>query len=457
MDENSKPQFYDKFKQIANISGVMTAQDIAILDGMFRKTAIDGDGNIVEEKSYDWGVGAQYLTNFVKSGEGSVITAMGAIFTGAFGGAYDGNGYTVDKFNIVGVAGSSDGYYGMFERLGGEDSVGEVHNVHLRNVNILVSGGAGTVYVGAIAGDSSQAEMHNVSVHGSISVSTAGAAYAGGLLGKTAGEVNGAIVIGTLNVKAATAYSGGAVGACAGISNAVSMMQMNVTSANATAGAIAGTGTVGDGNVFMKNSVWVNKSAISGGLAYTELMTGSVGGYGATNKYYYIDGEAEPAKGIYDVLSDTKLTALDGEEESRSNAHESMRLVDIVDIYVLLYSKVKSTTSVEGKSVDVYGITSTSPLVGNRHGTDKAGDAIVIGNSQGVALLRELRFATFTLTRDVYMSAGYKVITASGAFYGKILANGYFVYVPKQNNVKMFETEIAQDSGSTPSAIIKQQ
>jgi len=457
VDENSKPQFYDKFKQIANISGIITAQDIAILDGMFRKTAIDGDGNIVEEKSYDWGAGAQYLTNFVKSGEGSVITAMGAIFTGAFGGAYDGNGYTIDKFNIVGVAAASDGYFGMFERLGGDDSVGEVHNVHLRNVNILVSGGVGTVYVGAIAGDSSQAEMHNVSVHGSISVSVAGTAYVGGLLGRTVGEVNGAIVLGNMTVKASAAYAGGAVGTCGGASDVISLMQMNVTSANATAGAIAGSGVTDDGNAFMKNSVWVNKSAVGGGLTYTELMAGSVGGYGSSNKYYYIDGEAESAKGIYDVLADTKLTALDGEEESRTNAHESMRLADIVDIYVLLYSKVKATTMVEGKAVDVYGITEISPLVGNRHGTDKADDAIVIGNSQGVALLRELRFATFTLERDVYMSAGYNVTTASGAFYGSIKSNGYFVYVPKQSNIKMFEIEIAQDGGLTPTAVIKQQ
>jgi len=55
------------------------------------------------------------------------------------------------------------------------------------------------------------------------------------------------------------------------------------------------------------------------------------------------------------------------------------------------------------------------------------------------------------------MSAGYNVTTASGAFYGSIKSNGYFVYVPKQSNIKMFEIEIAQDGGLTPTAVIKQQ
>lgn len=460
VDEDSLPISYDRFKQIANISGVFTAQDIAILDGMFRRTTVDGEGNVIEDMSYDWGVGGQYLTNFVKGGVGSVVTAMGAIFTGTFGGSYGGGGYVIDKMNIVGISKSESGYFGMFDRIAAADGAPtavSVQNVHLRNINITVSGTAMTLYVGGIAGESVQDSVSNVSVHGTFTISTKGAAYVGGLFGASSGSVNGAIVLGSMSVKAAGGYVGGAIGRIengGSLENVISLMQINA-GVGVTVGGIVGVGNVGGVNGFMKNSVWSGGTAISGGRTYSELYGGSVGGYKADSLYYYV-GESGNAKGEYDVLADVKLTALDGADESRSNPHESMRLADIIDIYVLLYSKTQAPkVEIDGSFVEVFGMSESSPLVGNKHGTDRSGDAIVIGNVQGVALLRELRFATFTLIRDVDMGAAYMVSTASGAFYGKVIANGYYIYAANADTAKMFEIEVSEEGGTAPTALLK--
>ena len=121
-----------------------------------------------------------------------------------------------------------------------------------------------------------------------------------------------------------------------------------------------------------------------------------------------------------------------------------MRLADIIDIYILMYHKTDATTSVDGKPVAVYSIGATSMLVGDRHGTDDDGDAIVIANQQGTALMRELRFATFELKNDVYMYSTYVLSTARGAFFGQVLANGFSIYIRTWDGAaKMFEIETA--------------
>ena len=145
----------------------------------------------------------------------------------------------------------------------------------------------------------------------------------------------------------------------------------------------------------------------------TELMGGSTSGYG-NDKYYYA-GDTPNQKGVYDVIDDVLLTKLD--VDNKSNPRQSMRLRDIVDVYLLMYSLSETTAS--GGDINgarTYTISTTSWLVGEKHGTNKD-DAIVIANKQNVALLRQLRFATFVLMVDL---TSYEVQSFGGAFYGTI-------------------------------------
>jgi len=448
VDENSTPSSFDKFKQIANVSGVYTAQDVAILDGMFKKTIIDSDGNVIDELSYDWGFGGEYLKNFVKGKAGEVATAFGAVFTGDFGGAYDGNGYTIDKLNIIGSG--QDSHVGMFARITGtDDSAANVQNVHLRNLNISAAG-MNNAYIGGIAGETAQAETNNISVHANITVS-GNNAYIGGLFGKSSSAVDGAIAAGSINVNG-VAVVGGAVGSNGGsLKNAISVMYI-WASAGSSLGGLVGEGAEPSGvNAFMSGALWVGGAQVAGGVSYTDLYNGSISGYGA-HKYYYV-GDSANAAGAYDVLDDVKLTALDGDENSRTNPHESMRLADIIDVYILLYWKTETAVAVEDKSVAVYDRNEASPLVGAKHGTDNAGDAIAIANQQGIALLRELRFASFELINDVHMYSTYRLRTAQGAFFGKVTTNGYFIYIASWDGTqKVFEQE---PTDNAPSAALK--
>ena len=451
-DKNASAKSFDRFRQTANISGVLTAQDIAILNGMFKKTVVNEDGTVNEDESRDWGVGSKYLPNFLKLSAGSVATAKGSLFIGDFDGAYDGGGYVIDSLNIVGIADQADNYFGMFARILGKANV---KNVHLRNISVTASG-SGNIYVGALAGESCQTSVENVSAHVTMNVNASGTAYVGGVFGLSSSALDGAIALGNIKVRAGEAHVGGVIGksTSASVDNVISLAEIWSISASAHVGGILGADSVsalGGAHAFMANSVWSNKSAVAGGISYTELYNKSISGYGA-NKYYYT-GETGGTKGDYDVLDDIKLTKMDGETNSKTNPRESMRLADIIDVYVLMYAKTAATTSVEGVSVDVFGISDTSWLVGRAHGTDNAGDAIVIANQQGIALMRELRFATFTLIGDVYMYSTYRLQTASGAFYGKVAANGFAIYISTWDGAqKAFEIEVGSE---TPTAVIK--
>lgn len=101
------------------------------------------------------------------------------------------------------------------------------------------------------------------------------------------------------------------------------------------------------------------------------------------------------------------------------NARQSLRLKDIVDVYMLMYDVKETNVTVDSKTIKVYTISSSSWLVGNKHGVD--GDEIEIGNRQQVALLRELRFASFVLTSDVVATATSGGDYAyGGAFFGNV-------------------------------------
>ena len=110
----------------------------------------------------------------------------------------------------------------------------------------------------------------------------------------------------------------------------------------------------------------------------------------------------------------------------------------------MLYSKGTTTTTVSDKPVTAFTKGSTSWLVGSAKGTDDS--SFVINNQQQVAYLREFRFASFTLARDVDMYTAYKVdlyqnATFAGAFYGDVDANGYSINIKNSTSTQIFASE----------------
>lgn len=410
---------YISYRQTADFTGIVKQADIEILNNFFTTYTFKEDGTAIPTQ-HTWGKGGEYITNFLQPSVGNVLTALGSVFVSTdtgFGGTYNGNGYVIEYLNIYGFGGATQNV-GMFDKIGN----GSVSGLHLRNVTISANGGnVGGIAGEILAGGEASSDVTNVSFHGSITVS--GSGNVGGLFGKSARKVEKAIVLGTITANGGSVA--GVVGSLSGtLSSVVSLMQVD---ASGTVAPIANGGTVND-STYLANAVWSKddngKIAYAGGngtaKSYAELMGGSTSGYGKDNKYYYA-GETPNTKGVYDVVDDVLLTKLD--VDNKSNPRQSMRLRDIVDVYLLMYS-LSETTATESGDINgarTYTISTTSWLVGEKHGTSKD-DAIVIANKQNIALLRQLRFATFVLMVDL---TSYEVQSFGGAFYGTIYQNGH--------------------------------
>lgn len=416
---------YTKFKLVRNFSGVLTESDIATLNAFFRVYNKDTKQYV----SVKWGYGGTHIANFLKSSVSSTLTALGSVFMSVENAAtpceFDGNGYVIEYLNIMGYGKSNVGFFDIV----GSNSV--VKNLHLRNVTINanqgnVGGIAGSVLAAAEA--TSESSIANVSFHGTINVDVPTTnptnGVVGGLVGNSARAIDGAIVLGTITANGAVSV-GGVVGVTtASISNVVSLMQ--VTAYSGTVGAFTATqdATNVTNSFYMTNAVWLKGTGFvkvadeSKSKSYTELMNGSISGYG-TSKYYYA-GETPSTKGTYDVLADVKLTKLDAKgSENEANARESMRLKDIVYVYLLMYSLTEGTDSLTENdasfTVKVYKLSPSSWLVGEADGT--SAKPVAIANKQNVSLLRQLPFATFTLKTNVTVSISN---TFAGAFFGTV-------------------------------------
>lgn len=409
---------YISYRQTADFTGIVKQADIEILNNFFTTYTFKEDGTATPTQ-HTWGNGGTYITNFLKPSVGNVLTALGSVFVSTgdgFGGTYNGNGYVIEYLNIYGFGGATQNV-GMFDKIGN----GSVSGLHLRNVTISANGGNVGGIAGEILAGEASSDVTNVSFHGSITVS--GSGNVGGLFGKSARKVEKAIVLGTITANGGSVA--GVVGSLSGtLSSVVSLMQVD---ASGTVAPIANGGTVTD-STYLANAVWSKdgngKIAYAGGngtaKSYAELMGGSISGYGNDNKYYYA-GDTPNQKGVYDVIDDVALTSID--VQNNSNPRQSMRLRDIVDVYLLMYS-LSETTATESGDINgarTYTISTTSWLVGDKHGTSKT-DAIVIANKQSVALLRQLRFATFVLMVDL---TSYEAQSFGGAFYGTIYQNGH--------------------------------
>ena len=414
---------YISYRQTADFTGIVKQADIEILNNFFTTYTYGEDGTATPTQQ-TWGKGGTYITNFLKPSVGNVLTALGSVFVSTddgFGGTYNGNGYVIEYLNIYGFGGATQNV-GMFDKIGN----GSVSGLHLRNVTISANGGnVGGIAGEILAGGEASSNVTNVSFHGSITVS--GSGNVGGLFGKSARNVEKAIVLGTITANGGSVA--GVVGSLSGtLSSVVSLMQVD---ASGTVAPIANGGTVND-STYLANAVWSKdgngKIAYAGGngtaKSYAELLGGSTSGYEDSKYYegskYYYAGDTPNQKGVYDVIDDVALTSID--VQNNSNPRQSMRLRDIVDVYLLMYSLSETTAS--GGDINgarTYTISTTSWLVGDKHGTSKD-DAIVIANKQNVALLRQLRFATFVLSVDL---TSYQAQPFGGAFYGTIYQNGH--------------------------------
>lgn len=420
------------YKLTKDIVGKFTESDISILNTFF--TVIGDDGKTTTST---WSGNGTYLKNVLKAAEGKIATINGSLFVSTakaegataitgFDGTFDGNGYVIEYLNIMGYGKEN---VGLFDVIGAN---GIVKNLHLRNVTI--NGNA--KYVGGIAGKVIAAaeaaldnSVNNVSFHGSINVTGSTDQSVGGLFGISERAVENAIVLGSITVSNANAKVGGVVGSSEqGMSNVVSLMQID---ANCNVGAFSQTNTNVTNSYHLQNAVWRrNGSSITfvnhaNAKTYDELMSGSVSGYGTTNKYYH-ESETSVTKGEYDVLGDVVLTKIS--VDNKENARQSMRLADIVKVYLLMYSlnETQATNSGNLNGANVYAISTSSWLVGTADGTSE--NAIFIANKQNVSLLRELRFASFTLKANVSIEIAS---TFSGAFYGSVNAGAYKITCDK--------------------------
>ena len=420
------------YKLTKDIVGKFTESDISILNTFF--TVIGDDGKTTTST---WSGNGTYLKNVLKAAEGKIATINGSLFVSTakaegataitgFDGTFDGNGYVIEYLNIMGYGKDN---VGLFDIIGAN---GIVKNLHLRNVTI--NGNA--KYVGGIAGKVIAAaeaaldnSVNNVSFHGSINVTGSTDQSVGGLFGISERAVENAIVLGSITVSNVNAKVGGVVGSSEqGMSNVVSLMQID---ANCNVGAFSQTNTNVTNSYHLQNAVWRrNGSSITfvnhaNAKTYDELMSGSVSGYGTTNKYYH-ESETSVTKGEYDVLDDVVLTKIS--VDNKENARQSMRLADIVKVYLLMYSlnETQATDSGNLNGANVYAISTSSWLVGTADGTSE--NAIFIANKQNVSLLRELRFASFTLKANVSIEIAS---TFSGAFYGSVNAGAYKITCDK--------------------------
>lgn len=423
-NESSTNAIPTKFVQKKDITGTFTAQDIEILNAFFTTLSTDDNG-AVTQKHYNWnGTNKQYLTNVLKARVGANVTIDGSLFASTkvgengvltgFDGTYDGNGYVIEYLNIMGYGKTN---VGLFDVIG---ETGIVKNVHLRNVTIYANQGnvgmlAGSVY----ESKTTETSVKNVSVHGAIN---AIGGTVGGLFGTSARDIENAIVLGTITSQNATL--GGVVGTTsASVKKVVSLVQ--ITANGGSVNPFTTSSATVENSYHMTNAVWQRQkdenpfvNVLGKSKTFNELMSGSVTGYGTQNKYYYT-GETAPTKGTFDVLDDVQLTALSAiGTQAEENARQSMRLRDIVSVYLMMYSLSTTTgtlTSENTFNVNVYAISSSSWLVGSADGTQSK--PIAIANKQNVSLLRQLPFATFTLKANISIDI---TSTFAGAFFGSV-------------------------------------
>ncbi len=464
----SENHSYKNFVLANNIDAILTESDMKMLKGAF---------------GTNWGVGKTYLPNVVFAEVGSVVIFNRSVFDyvdgNPFDGTFDGQGYVINHLTITYSAESGKGitkdgkeYHsvGMFADVQGVNSV--VTGINLRNLSIQVvdnSEVALVINVGGIAGKFAGSEaMKDVSVHGNITVmSKNGTVYVGGIIGSDStgysGGASGSVVIerglvvATLRAEGAVAVAGGIVGIMNAVNNSlVDVVSMSEVYAEGTTETDA-NGFVGkfvkydngtsipdsDGKDFVPTNSEGKESAfmasvfeiidevynqVEGGLTYDEMygadgtISAFVGGTYPTDT-----AGTMPAGGKYDVITDVAA-------RYNFNTTGSMRLKDVVDVFVLGHKLEEVTTQVDANNVlKTFKKGNTSKYIGSADGTSSK--RINLAYQQHLSLLRMFNYMNFTLNRDVTMYTGYTLSTVDEAFTGSLNAGSFVINVRMANNL----------------------
>ena len=506
---------YKRFYLTNNIDGILTATDMEMLMGAFGDSwgagksflsnvlfAEEGSVVIFKGSVFDYFVDAEGVTH-------------------AFDGTFNGMGYTIDHLNITKTITSAGDYnIGMFSEI--RDNVDDevqclVTAINFRNLSIYVYDGTGAnniINVGAVAGMyAGTAVMQNITVHGTISVrSKAGTVNVGGVIGYdetgyvdggVSSVLDGAMVVATIRAEGATVVAGGIVGVMSqyktSLTDLVSLSEIYAKGTNVTANGFVGkysglvnssvemkdgkdyepisTNTSGSNvsSAFMDAIFTINTNDVYtrvGGYAqaysnkyvrtYTELYDGSKTAFDSNGKYTKPRGSDNAANynnpyGIYDVID---------EKDTMAGAHTtgSMRLKDIVDIYVLGYGLTKTTATVDGATIDTVKKEATSKYfhaiagAANNDGYKPDGTAdnpIKIAYQQHLSLIRMFNYMNFELVGDIKMYTGYNLAVVDEAFTGTFKSNGHTVNFRNGTEGIMFayQTNNGADTDTTEKSI----
>jgi hypothetical protein len=170
-----------------------------------------------------------------------------------------------------------------------------------------------------------------------------------------------------------------------------------------------------------------------GGKTYTELYDGSETAF--ENDGIYKNPVTTDKYGKYDVVGEKNLP-LSGDAQLKTTG--SMRLKDIVDIYVLGYGLSKTTITMDGNDIGTYQKSNTSkyfhasgaPTESPAYKPDGTADnPIKIAYQQHLSLLRMFNFMNFTVTNDITMYTGYNLALVDEAFTGTVKADGKSINV----------------------------
>jgi len=240
----------------------------------------------VNAGTYGWGNANYKLGNDINLTAYSNWTPIGK-YQYEFIGTFDGAGHIISnlRINTTSSEGSS---YGLF----GEISGGTVKNVGLSGVNISVTSGANSLFVGGLSGNS-DGTIRNCFVTGSISGTvTHSSVYFGGLAGRNwEGTIVNCYTNATVSVSGAGSYSVGglagfdrkgyisysywlstatAVGIGSGTLTGIGNCSFTSTDALATAVTVGGTNT---SSLLAALNAWLNNAARTD--LYTWVSSGS--------------------------------------------------------------------------------------------------------------------------------------------------------------------------------------
>lgn len=251
-----KPQIGTDYFLIETLADLLEL-DASLNEGLFDAFMLTGDisGYIEISDSENADGTDESLTTELGMTEFSPI--LGTTSYGGFKGIFDGNGHTISDLVITSVGGTGTVNVGLFAALAG----GVIKNLNLRNITI--NSYSGTANVGGIVGYNKAGQVLNSSFEGEINVVGSNVSV-GAIVGRSEqartfyrsefvngnfGDVDGNYAVANLNVKA------------------------NATSATVNVGGIVGTAQGYTYYDTLTEVTSINKVGIYRNFAFVEIMT----------------------------------------------------------------------------------------------------------------------------------------------------------------------------------------